>query len=78
MYYTYILQMNNKEYYAGFTDDLKRRVKEHSTGRVQTTSVNLPIKLVWYGCFTEKKKASDFEKYLKSSSGFSFRNKRLL
>ena len=70
--------MNNKTYYSGFTDDLKRRVKEHSEGKVHTTSINLPIKLVWYGCFMDKKKASDFEKYLKSSSGFSFRNKRLL
>jgi putative endonuclease len=78
MYYVYILKLNNGNFYSGFTDDLKRRIKEHSSRRVQTTSKNLPINLVWYGCFSNKEKALEFEKYLKSSSGFAFRNKRLL
>ncbi len=78
MYYVYILKLNNRNFYSGFTDDLKRRIGEHNNGKVQTTSKNLPIKLVWYGCFTNKKKALEFETYLKSSSGFAFRNKRFL
>ncbi len=78
MYYVYILKMNNNEYYAGFTDDLKRRIVEHSNGKVSTTSCSLPITLEWYSCFKNKKRALDFELYLKSSSGFAFRNKRLI
>jgi len=34
--------------------------------------------LIWYCAFLEKKKVLAFEKYLKSSSGFAFRNKHLI
>ena len=79
MYYVYILksQKNNK-YYSGVTDNLKRRIKEHTGGNSDFTSWSGPYKLVWYGAFLDKKKAYEFEKYLKSSSGFAFRNKRLV
>jgi len=36
------------------------------------------LKLVFYAAFETKKKALDFEKYLKTNSGFAFRNKRLI
>ena len=75
MYYVYILKLNNKDLYTGFTDNLKRRTEEHSCGKVKTTSKNLPVRLVWYCSFFGKNKALEFEKYLKSSSGFAFRNK---
>ena len=39
---------------------------------------NAPNHLVWYGAFLDKNKALVFEKYLKSSSGFAFRNKHLV
>lgn len=78
MYYTYILKLNNGDLYSDCTDNLKRRIKEHQNAKVVTTSKNLPIKLVWYGYFVSKKKALEFENYLKSSSGFAFRNKRLI
>lgn len=32
-FHVYILQCKNGAYYTGFTNDLKRRFKEHSTGR---------------------------------------------
>jgi len=33
---------------------------------------------MFYAAFKAKEKAYEFEKYLKSSSGFAFRNKRLI
>lgn len=79
MYYVYILQsQKDKTYYYGFTEDLKRRITEHNSGKVEYTKKHNPYVLVWYCSFTEKEKALAFEKYLKSSSGFSFSRKRLI
>lgn len=76
MYYVYILKFKNK-YYTGYSSNLKERLKDHMSGKVKTTS-GINIKLVWYSSFQTKNKALEFEKYLKSSSGFAFRNKHLL
>jgi len=70
--------MSNKKYYMGFSSDLKSRLKEHKSGRVSKTSSSLPVRLVYYSAFSSKRKALAFEKYLKTPSGFAFRNKRLL
>ena len=78
MYYAYILQLNDKSFYHGFSENLKQRIKEHQAGAVETTKNLLPIKLVFYSAFISKKKALDFEKYLKTTSGLAFRNKRLV
>ncbi len=77
MFYTYILKLANNKYYVGHASDLKIRIKEHKRGRVNTTK-NLNPQLVYYSAFKDKIKAIKFEKYLKSSSGFAFRNKRLI
>lgn len=78
MYYAYILQLKDKSYYHGSSDDLKQRLKEHKSGIVHSTKNLRPFKLIFYAAFYSKKKALDFEKYLKSSSGWAFRNKRLV
>lgn len=78
MYYTYILQLHDGSFYHGFSDNLKQRYKEHIRGQVKSTKNLNPIKLVFYAAFSSKKKALDFEKYLKTQSGYAFRNKRLI
>ncbi len=78
MYYTYILKLSNNSFYAGFSKDLKLRLKKHQSGGVRHTSKFLPVALVWYSGFETKEKAILFEKYLKSSSGKAFRNKHLI
>jgi len=78
VYYTYILQLKDKTYYTGFSSDLKKRVSKHKLGKVSQTKFLRPIKLVFYAAFISKKLALDFEKYLKTASGFAFRNKRLI
>jgi len=77
-YYIYILQLANGSFYIGFTSNLKQRLKEHFSEKVCTTTRIKPVKLVFYAAFSSKMKALAFEKYLKSSSGFAFRNKRLI
>lgn len=79
MYYVYILKSKKIEkFYTGVTSDLKRRMKEHNSGNSDFTAWSGPYELVWYGAFSSKEKAYAFETYLKSSSGFAFRNKRLV
>jgi putative endonuclease len=45
---------------------------------VHYTKDKLPVELLTYTAFTDKYKAYQFEKYLKSGSGIAFRNKRLV
>jgi putative endonuclease len=78
MYYVYLLKLNNSEYYAGSTANLESRVSEHEKGKNKSTKLFRPVELVWSASFKTRKLAENFEKYLKSSSGFAFRNKRLI
>ncbi|MBU4016430.1 GIY-YIG nuclease family protein [Patescibacteria group bacterium] len=78
MYYAYILQLKDNTYYHGFSDNLKERIKDHNNGTVSSTKNSRPLRLVFYAAFSSKKKALDFEQYLKTQSGYAFRNKRLI
>jgi len=57
---------------------LKNRIKDHIIGSVSQTKNFRPIKLIFYAAFENKLRALKFEQYLKTPSGFAFRNKRLI
>lgn len=79
MYYVYILKsLKNNEKYIGYSTNLKERLKQHNRKQSNYTSYHGPYKIIWYSAFIDKEKAQNFEKYLKSSSGFAFTNKRLV
>jgi putative endonuclease len=79
VYYTYILQsLKDGSFYTGSTHDPKERVLKHNNGEVIYTAKKKPWKIVWYCAFTTKKKAVDFEMYLKQGSGFAFARKHLI
>lgn len=78
MYYVYILQLRNKTYYIGFSSDLRSRIENHQKGLVPQTKNFRPLKLIYYSAFALKLKALHFESYLKTGSGFAFRNKHLI
>lgn len=78
MFYVYILKLFNNSFYIGYSSNLKQRIEEHNYGSVESTKNLRPVKLVYYSAFSSQKKATAFEKYLKTSSGFAFRNKRLI
>jgi len=78
MHYIYLLQLKNRQYYVGSTNDLKRRFHEHVSGQELATKRFLPCKLVTYLAFNSKKLAIKFERYLKTGSGFAFRNRHLV
>ena len=61
----------------GFTEDLRRRLDEHNSGKSTYTARHRPWRLVTYIAFSDRAKALEFEKYLKTASGVAFANKRL-
>ena len=79
MFYVYIItSKKDSSRYVGVTKNLKNRLSEHNNLETKSNKSKAPYILSWYCAFNTKIKAYDFEKYLKSSSGFAFRNKRLL
>ena len=77
-WYVYILKCVNNTHYVGHTTDIERRFIEHNSGKVHYTMDKRPVKLVTFVGFKDKYKAICFEKYLKSGSGISFRNRHLI
>lgn len=71
VFYTYVLLMANRQLYAGFTADLKRRLSEHQRGQNNTTSRFLPVKLIFYEAFLSETDARRRENYFKTSKGKS-------
>ncbi|MCU0443253.1 MAG: GIY-YIG nuclease family protein [Bacteroidia bacterium] len=78
MWSVYLLKCIDGTIYTGCTSNLEKRLASHSKGEVLYTSTRLPIQLITYISFTDKYKAYNFEKYLKSGSGKAFANKRLI
>ena len=80
MYYVYIIQSINlpKQFYTGFSENIEERLDEHNKGKSVHTNKFKPWKMLYYCAFENKKKALDFERYLKTASGIAFRNKRLI
>ena len=74
----YLLKLSNGDYYTGYAAKLPQRITKHQQGGVAATKQVHARQLVFYAAFKTKSKAIAFEKYLKSSSGFAFRNKRLV
>lgn len=78
MYYLYILSLNNKQIYIGFTNNLQKRLEEHNNGKVFTTHKYLPIKLIYYECYLSQKDAVQREKMIKRfGSTYSHLKKRI-
>ncbi len=77
-WYVYILKDKSDKIYTGCTKNLKKRFVRHTKGFVPATSRRLPVKLIAYYAFSNKYKAFDFEKYLKTGSGRAFLKKHLI
>ena len=55
--------------YIGSTDNLKRRFREHSIGKIQSTKSRKPLKLIFYEAFSNKEDAIRRERYFKTTKG---------
>ena len=78
-YHVYIIRSKHSgKTYTGFTSDLSGRIKQHNSDSSTYTKGKGPWELVWFAAFETREKALDFEKYLKSGSGYAFARKRLI
>jgi putative endonuclease len=77
-YYVYVFQSEkDKDFYTGFTKDIRKRMKDHESGKVSSTRNRLPLKpMYWEGCLHQSD-ATTREKYLKSSWGKRYLKNRL-
>lgn len=76
--YVYVIdsQSHPGRYYIGFTENVACRLQHHNAGAVPSTKAYRP-----WGCriclaFTDRQRALDFERYLKTHSGRAFLAKR--
>jgi putative endonuclease len=78
MFYTYVLlSENDKDFYIGFTKDLKARLGQHQKGLVFSTVYRRPLKLIYYEACLNKNDAIKREKYFKTGFGRRFLRNRL-
>ena len=70
MFYVYALEsLKNKKLYFGYTEDLKKRLKEHNSGETFSTKPYIPWKVIYYEACIKKEDAIRREKYLKTTQG---------
>jgi predicted GIY-YIG superfamily endonuclease len=78
-YYVYILKstVDTDRFYIGFTENLENRLKDHNSGKNPHTVKHRPWRVKTAIAFSDRNKALEFERYLKSPSGRAFAKKRL-
>jgi putative endonuclease len=69
--------MKDKNFYSGFTKNLKLRFERHNQGIIESTKNRRPFKLIYYEACLNQKDAIKREKYLKSFHGKMFLRRRL-
>jgi len=66
MFYLYILgSKKDKELYIGSTNNLKKRLKEHNSGKVPSTKPRIPFKLLYYESYLDEQDARERESKIK-------------
>lgn len=69
-YYVYtLLSLKDKQFYTGFTTNLKDRFLRHVRGEVRSTINRRPLKLIHYKYFINEDDARSREVFLKSGFG---------
>jgi putative endonuclease len=78
MFYTYVIQSEkDNKWYTGSTNDLRKRFKDHNSGKVVSTKNRGPFKLIYYEACINEQDARAREKYLKSGMGKRYLKNRL-
>ncbi|MEK7180590.1 MAG: GIY-YIG nuclease family protein [Patescibacteria group bacterium] len=78
MFYTYIMQSTkDNKWYTGSTSDLRKRLKQHNTGKSTYTKGCGPFKIIYYEACINEEDACTREMYLKSGMGKRYIKNRL-
>jgi len=68
MYYTYVLQSEQDyTYYIGYCSDLEKRLEDHNRGKTKSIKHKLPLKLIYYEGYPNKRHAIMRENQLKKN-----------
>jgi len=80
MYAPYVLRsLKDKQFYLGSTDNLRRRIKEHNSGKVFSTKNRVPFELIYCELYKSEADARRREKNLKlRSKAFAQLKKRII
>ena len=79
MYSVYVLHSKKEnKLYIGFTANLKRRIEDHSKGKVNVTRNWLPLVFIYAELYTNKKDALQRERFFKTGWGRQYLNKILV
>lgn len=77
-YYVYVLKSRKSEMiYTGYTNDLRKRFKEHNENKSPYTKNRGPYKLIYYEACCNREDARSRELYLKSGRGKQYLKMRL-
>ncbi len=69
-FYVYILHNKRTHFiYIGYSENLKQRIGEHNYGQSRSTKAYLPLELIHYEAYKNKKDAKRREMYLKTNKG---------
>ena len=72
-HYTYVLQScKDNDLYIGYTPNIKERLKDHESGKVESTKYRRPLKLIYFEACKSKEKALKRERYFKTGFGRKF------
>lgn len=78
MIYTYVLKsLKDNRWYTGSTRDLKRRIKKHNNGEIQSTKNRKPFRIIYYEACLNEHDARTREKYLKTAWGKRYLKNRV-
>jgi len=79
MWYVYLLRsLTDNNLYVGSTNNIRRRLAEHNSGKVDSTKGRIPFGLEAYIAVKDQAKAVELEQYFKTGSGKAFLQKRIL
>jgi putative endonuclease len=78
MFYTYVLKSKKDgKLYTGYTNDLRKRLMQHNTGKSTYTKGRGPFEVIYYEACLLEEKARSRELYLKSGMGKRYLKNRL-
>jgi len=72
-----LLSKPDNNFYVVYTTNLKKRLDDHNSGRVKSTSARRPFEVVYYEVCYNQKDALHREIYLKSTYGKRYIKNRL-
>ncbi len=77
MWYVYVLQNKQGNWYIGLTRDLRKRILSHNLGRNKSTKHCISWKIIYCEVGLNREDARAREKYLKSGMGRRYLKNRL-